>query len=131
MQMPLSEREQRLLEEMERNLYHHDADVVSAGSASRLRPNYRAMVLGALLALLGIGALIAGVVLRQALIGALGFVLVLAGVSIALRPSKVERTGSADRGPANASSASSGSQAGQSTTFMDRINDRWNRRQDL
>jgi len=44
-EMPLSEQEQRLLDEMERNLYRNDADFVAAVSG-RGRPNYRSIVLG-------------------------------------------------------------------------------------
>ena len=55
--MPLSEQEQRLLEEMERNLYRNDADFVAAvGGVRGRRPNYRAIVLGVLLAVAGVGA---------------------------------------------------------------------------
>jgi len=49
--MPLSEHEQRLLDEMERNLYGHDADVTSTAFVGMPRPNYRAIVLGVILAL--------------------------------------------------------------------------------
>ena len=71
--MPLSEQEQRLLEEMERNLYRNDADFVHAvGGVRGRRPNYRAIVLGVLLAVAGVGALIAGVALQLLIVGILG-----------------------------------------------------------
>ena len=72
--MPLSEQEQRLLEEMERNLYRNDADFVHAvGGVRGRRPNYRAIVLGVLLAVAGVGALIAGVALQLLIVGVIGF----------------------------------------------------------
>ena len=40
--MPLSEHEQRLLEEMERNLYHHDADFVATVGNRRGKPKAKA-----------------------------------------------------------------------------------------
>ena len=61
-EMPLSEQEQRLLDEMERHLLHNDADVVSAPSGDRAL-SYRNLVYGALLLLAGVGGLIVGVVL--------------------------------------------------------------------
>ena len=48
--MPLSEHEQRLLEEMERSLYNNDADFVATVSPRGARPNYRRIALGALIA---------------------------------------------------------------------------------
>ena len=87
--MPLSEQEQRLLEEMERNLYKNDADfVATVGGAGRGRPNYRSIVLGILLAVAGVAGLIAGVALQLLIVGVLGFALMFAGVLIAITPSK-------------------------------------------
>jgi len=42
--MPLSEHEQRLLEEMERSLYQNDADFVAKVGGKRARPAYRSIV---------------------------------------------------------------------------------------
>ena len=46
--MPLSEQEQRLLEEMERSLYHNDADFVAGPSGRHGRPTYTMIVTGVL-----------------------------------------------------------------------------------
>ena len=125
--MPLSEQEQRLLEEMERNLYRNDADFVHAvGGVRGRRPNYRAIVLGVLLAVAGVGALIAGVALQLLIIGILGFALMFAGVLIAITPSK---RGAAAAAPAEPS-ASTAKAKRSSGGFMDRLNDRWDRRQE-
>ena len=51
--MPLSEHEQRLLEEMERSLYQNDADFVAKVGGRRGKPAYRTIVLGILLAIVG------------------------------------------------------------------------------
>jgi hypothetical protein len=124
--MPLSEQEQRLLEEMERNLYRNDADFVHAvGGVRGRRPNYRAIVLGVLLAVAGVGALIAGVALQLLIVGIIGFALMFAGVLISITPSK-RGIMAAAQGESTASSRSGRSSAG----FMDRLNDRWDRRQD-
>lgn len=125
--MPLSEQEQRLLEEMERSLYHNDVDFVSTVGVTRLRPNYRSVVLGVLIAVGGIGALIAGVALQQLWLGVLGFIVMFAGVLIAITP------GGGVRGSAGAAGRP-GPRSGRGTKsnrgFMDRLNDRWDRRQD-
>jgi hypothetical protein len=125
--MPLSEQEQRLLEEMERNLYKNDADfVATVGGGGRGRPNYRAIVLGVLLAVAGAGALIGGVASQLTIVGVLGFALMFVGVLVAITPSK--RGGAAPSTmPASGGSAKSANpQAG----FMDRLNERWDRRQE-
>jgi hypothetical protein len=60
--MPLSEQEQRLLDEMERNLYHHEADDV-AKVGSRGRASYTAIALAIIGGVLGIVLLIVGALL--------------------------------------------------------------------
>jgi hypothetical protein len=126
--MPLSEHEQRLLEEMERSLYQNDADFVATVGARRGRPAYRSIVLGILVAVIGVGVLIAGVTFRIPIVGILGFVVMFAGVLLAIAPGK--RSASA-AGPATASAA--GSAKTSKTTqagFMNKLNDRWDKRQD-
>jgi Protein of unknown function (DUF3040) len=127
--MPLSEQEQRLLEEMERSLYHNDADFVASVGASRLRPNYRSIALGVLMAVAGIAALIAGVAIHQLWLGILGFVVMFGGVLVAITPTKaVRRSAAASAGRVPRQNGSSSAASGQG--FMDRLNDRWDRRQD-
>ncbi|WP_173923867.1 DUF3040 domain-containing protein [Agromyces sp. Marseille-P2726] len=124
--MPLSEQEQRLLEEMERNLYRNDADFVHAvGGVRGRRPNYRAIVLGVLLAVAGVGALIAGVALQLLIVGIIGFALMFAGVLIAITPSKRGAPGAVPGAPQTAAKMQR-SRGG----FMDRLNERWDRRQE-
>lgn len=124
--MPLSEQEQRLLDEMERHLLRNDADVVSAPSGDRTL-SYRNLVYGALLIIVGIGALVAGVALGDILgivVGVAGFAAMFGGVLFAITP--VRRTA-----PAATRSGRDAGPAGQgSAAFMDRMNDRWDRRQD-
>jgi len=124
--MPLSEQEQRLLDEMERHLLHNDADVVSAPSGDRAL-SYRNLVYGALLLLAGIGGLIAGVIVGDIwgiIIGVVAFAAMLGGVMLAVTP--VRRPLSAVP-PENAKKRQ---QQHSSASFMDRMNDRWDRRQD-
>ncbi|WP_022883888.1 DUF3040 domain-containing protein [Glaciibacter superstes] len=124
--MPLSEQEQRLLEEMERSLYHNDADFVATVGATRLRPNYRSIALGVLLAVVGIATLIAGVALQQLWLGIVGFVVMFGGVLLALTPTRSLR-----RSAPSGRETPAGPRPGpQDSGFMDRLNDRWDRRQD-
>ena len=122
--MPLSEHEQRLLEEMERNLYQNDADFVATVSGRRGKPNYRLIVIGALLAVAGVAALVAGVIVQQPLIGVVGFGLMLGGVLMVLSPGRApsESSGATNPGPAARKPAR--------TSWMDTMTERWERRQD-
>lgn len=123
--MPLSEQEQRLLDEMERHLLHNDADVVSAPSGDRAL-SYRNLVYGALLLLAGVGGLVAGVIIGDVwgiVVGVIGFAAMLAGVMVAVTP--VRRTS-----PAAPRERSASKPTQNSASFMDRMNDRWDRRQD-
>ncbi|MBQ3358943.1 MULTISPECIES: DUF3040 domain-containing protein [Microbacterium] len=121
--MPLSEQEQRLLDEMERHLLHNDADVVSAPSGDRAL-SYRNLVYGALLVLAGVGGLVAGVIVGDVwgiVIGVVGFAAMLAGVMLAVTP--VRRSA-----PAATPSEKPAAKRQDSASFMDRMNDRWDRR---
>lgn len=113
--MPLSEHEQRLLDEMERNLYGGDADVVSA-RGERLRPNYRFVTLGAIVAVVGVAVMIVGVMTQVVIVGVFGFVLAFVGAIVASRPST---TVSAAK-----------PQPARRTGFMQRMEQQWDDRQD-
>lgn len=124
--MPLSEHEQRLLDEMERSLYHGDGDVVASVGSRRGRPPYRAIVLGVLIAVVGIATLVTGVFLQLPIVGILGFVVMLVGVLLAIAPSsRASAPGRLDDSP-------SGSRPGRAprSGFMDRLGERWDRRED-
>jgi hypothetical protein len=125
--MPLSEQEQRLLEEMERSLYHNDADFVATVSGRRSRPNYTMVVVGVLVIVLGIAALAAGVITKLAVIGILGFAIMIVGALLIFSP----RGGTPEPAPsAGSRGASRGPSAKRpSSSFMDRVNERWEKRQ--
>lgn len=123
--MPLSEHEQRLLEEMERSLYQNDADFVAKVGGTRARPAYRSIVLGVLVAVVGVTVLVTGVFVQLPIVGILGFVVMFGGVLLAIAPGK--------RVAIDPDAAATG-KAGRPTRgqpgFMDRMNDRWDKRQD-
>ncbi|NQX28741.1 DUF3040 domain-containing protein [Microbacteriaceae bacterium VKM Ac-2854] len=126
--MPLSEHEQRLLDEMERNLYQNDADFVAAVGNRRGKTNYRAIVLGVLLAIVGLAVLVTGVIVRQPIVGIVGFALMLGGVIVAMRPTH----GSGDELPdlSSGSTPRPARGANPQSGFMDRLNERWDNRGD-
>jgi hypothetical protein len=122
--MPLSEQEQRLLEEMERSLYQNDSDFVARVTRRAGRPTYTSITLGVLGALAGVAIIIVGLVIREPWIGIVGFVLMLAGSLWALRPGLSVRGPGAGQVP---KAKSAGAPRG-SSSFMDRMNDRWDKR---
>jgi len=117
--MPLSEQEQRLLDEMERSLYHGDGDFVASVGRTRGGVNYTALVGGVLLALGGIGVLLAGVALHAWIVGVLGFIAMFAGVLVAVgNPGRrTLRAGGRGYAPVR-----------RRGRFMDRLAERWERR---
>jgi hypothetical protein len=120
--MPLSEQEQRLLDEMERHLMRNDADVVSAPRGGRSL-SYRNIVYGTILVLLGLGGLIFGVSQQLIFVGVIGFVVMLGGVLLAVTPARGAGKPRVERDPGKPSRTSHG------PSFMDRMNDRWDKRQ--
>ena len=83
--MPLSDREKRLLEEMEAALLTEDPRLVSAlSSKSPVSPSRNRIMLGAGLLLLGLVTLFGGLIAQVTPIGILGFVIALSGVITAI-----------------------------------------------
>ncbi|MEV8254161.1 DUF3040 domain-containing protein [Rhodoglobus sp. NPDC076762] len=123
--MPLSEQEQRALDEMERSLYQNDADFVSTVSPRKGKPNYRMMVIGVLVGVAGIIALLTGVIIQQPLIGVLGFIVMFVGVLLFVSPPRTAEESELFGAPAG----SANKPTKRSTSFMATINERWDRRQ--
>jgi len=124
--MPLSEHEQRLLDQMERALASEDPKFASTLRGS-VRGTVRKQVAvpGAGLAVLGIvaglAALIASVTLNLAAVGIIGFVAVVAGLSLLLTRARERKVLSPDAKAPNKS---------QHPGFLQGLEDRWDRRQD-
>lgn len=126
--MPLSEYEQRVLEEMEQQLRSDDPKLAKAiaGGAPR-RPLQ--VVLGGLVVLAGVGLLFAGLYSGEIWVGILGFLAMFGGVLVAMRR---------PRGAAAPAAGSSDQTGGnvrplrprRGSSFMDRLEERWDRRRD-
>lgn len=124
--MPLSEHEQRLLDQMERQLYADDPKLASTLRGAKSGGHDRTrLFLGAGAVLLGMGLLVGGVAAPFWPLGVLGFIVMLGGgwlVSTGWQPGTVSRA----TGETNPSPQKSKARPG----FMDRIEERWDRRRD-
>jgi hypothetical protein len=125
--MPLSEHEQRLLDQMERQLYADDPKLASAlrGGPGKGHGRLR-LLLGGLVLLVGMGLLVGGAAAPFWPLGVLGFVVMLGGgwlVSSGWLPKAAVRgaPNSPNPGPSKAKTRPG---------FMDRIEERWDRRRD-
>ncbi len=122
--MPLSEHEQRLLDQMEKALYAEDPKfATSLRSSPAVRAARGRAALGFLAVLAGVGLLIGGVSADVIALGVAGFIVMLAGAVIAYSAftrRAAEADGEAEPAP--------GRPATKSPGFMDRMEDRWRRR---
>jgi len=121
--MALSEREQRLLEEMERNLLQHEADVVAPGANRGL--HFGSLFLGIVIAAVGLGAVVAAIAFKAPWIGVIGFAVIVVGILVAMRRTVPD----APEGLDGARPGSGGSRP-QRSSFMSSFEDRWERRND-
>ncbi|GAB1330172.1 DUF3040 domain-containing protein [Streptomyces sp. NPDC093260] len=125
--MPLSEHEQRMLEQMERALYAEDPKFASALEGSGLRTYTRRRVYQAVAGfLVGIALLMAGVVTQQTWVSVVGFLVMLGCAVLAVtgwrkapKPGEQPVGGPPGRRPVRAK-----------RSMMDRIEERWQRRRD-
>lgn len=120
--MPLSEHEQRLLDQMERALASEDPRFMSTFTSARIRPAAPKNLGFAVIAVLvGIGLLFGGVIAMQPAIGIVGFVVIVAGITVA-----VSSLGS--RGEKSETATSTPKQ--NRSSFMQGLEERWDRRND-
>ena len=125
--MPLSEHEQRLLEQMERALYAEDpafANNLRTTTAGRGSRGKAAM--GVLAIFAGMGLVLAGVAMMIIALGVVGFVVMLLGAALtyAAFRTPVVVAGSAEGAPSKPAAKSKPAKPG----FMDRMEERWRER---
>lgn len=129
--MPLSEHEQRLLEQMERALYAEDPKFAS----SLQRPTFKGaskgrLTIGVLVLLAGLGLLVTGVAVKIAPLGIVGFIAMLGGVVLAFsgaRTENAEESGATGQATKKATNRTPKSDGGG---FMGRMEDRWRHRRE-
>jgi Protein of unknown function (DUF3040) len=137
--VPLSKREQRQLEQIERGLRGDDPRFADAVAAADPRVHYRRRVIGAALGLVvGVGLLLAGVVIDVIPVALAGFVVMLvcslwavtsyrrmAGITAGRVPARGRGAGQGRRA---AKGGRGGRQAGSG--LMGRLEERWRHRQE-
>ena len=137
--MPLSEHEQRQLEQIEQALRADDRRFANAVHATDPRVHYRRRVIAAALGfLIGVGLLVAGVVINVILIGVAGFMVMLAcsmwavtsyrrmtGEANGRVPAKGRRSGKERRGTRD---RRAGKRSGSG--LMKRLEERWRHRRE-
>lgn len=139
--MPLSEHEQRLLEQMERALYAEDPKfATNMRSAKASAGDRRRVAIGVVALLIGLGLLVAGVAAKLVIIGVVGFLAMLGGLWLAISamsPGKevpANAEGTDPTAPTDISSRRTGrgpkskQRSGESLT--DRMEARWRKRRE-
>lgn len=123
--MPLSDHEQRLLDQLEAQLHAEDPKFANALATDPARSySTRRIVVGVLVLIVGIVVLLGGVALSQGamavgiVVGVFGFLLMGAGVFIAV--SKPKFAAAAQSAPRSSTKQKSG--------FMNNLEERWEER---
>jgi hypothetical protein len=118
--MPLSEHEQKVLEDMERALTAEDPKLVSTltggRQAERIRPR---IALAVAMVILGIGTLLGGLVTKLTYVGVIGFALALAGIYLAI-----------SRGRTSVPKLAKQNRPNARLTFIQRLEERWDHREE-
>ena len=126
--MPLSEHEQRLLEQMEKALYAEDPKFATAlRQNSGTKPNRGRAALGVIAFLLGVLIMMVGAVSSLVVVGVLGFVVMLMGALLTYAGFRAK--------PAAAEATGEGNPRHPSTKrnkpgLSSRLEDRWRRRRE-
>ena len=132
--MPLSDHEQRLLEQMERALYAEDPKFASALRGSDLRRMHRRRVLKAAAGVfVGIALLLTGVIVPLVPLGVLGSVVMIMSALLAIHSWRqipgAESQAAAEAAGRPAPQGRSRAPRG-SRPLMQRLEERWNRRRE-
>lgn len=128
--MPLSEHEQRLLDQIERALYAEDPKFASSVRGARLRrPSRRRRLQGIALFVLGVALLVLGVILPLKpggvpVVSLLGFLVMFLGALLTL--SAMRRGGEGEEGAPE--SEGGGTPKARRSSFSQRMEDRFRKR---
>jgi hypothetical protein len=139
--VPLSEEEQRMLEQLEQALAAEDPKFASTLRGSSARSHHRRVAIGGgVVFLLGIVLLMTGVIMPATVVSVAGFVLMLGGAYFGLtawrrssQPEPLYVVGSSDKPKGKTKtkgSSKSRPRPQASGSFMERIEERWRRRRE-
>ncbi|GAB3205787.1 DUF3040 domain-containing protein [Marinactinospora thermotolerans] len=127
--MPLSEHEQRMLDQIERALYAEDPKFANTVRQTNPQVHYKRWIIKASIGfVLGICLLMGGVIVQQPIVGALGFVVMLACTLWGL--SGWRRVSGGGASEANTPAAQPKQRRQQRPGMMSRFEERWRRRQE-
>ena len=127
--MPLSDHEQRLLEQMERAPSADDPKLASAMRGSnRAQAARRRLLVGGVALVVGLVLLVIGVAVREVWIGAGGFVIMLAGTVWAFSPPRAAPAPSAAPPGTGQGRLRAVRNPAARSGFMARMEERWERR---
>ncbi len=123
--MPLSDEEARLLHQLEQSLAAEDPDFASTLRGSKFMAHNRRVAVGAVLGFIaGLVLLLAGAVTAQTWLGVVGFVAMLSTSYLFLNAWKRGIGGQVEDRPTSKAGGK------PSSTFVDRMEERWQRRRD-
>lgn len=132
--MPLSDHEQRMLDQIESALYAEDPKFASSVRGGGLRaPTARRRLQGAVLFVMGLGMLVSGVALKATMIGSFpilsvfGFMVMFVGVVYAITGSRRSPASPAHAGPRSGGPGQRRAK-GAGGSFTSRMEDRFRRR---
>jgi hypothetical protein len=136
--VPLSEHEQRLLEQMERALYAEDPKFASTLRGSDLRGHYRRRaLLGIIGVVIGLVLLPVGIAGKLVVLSIVGFLIMLGSAIWAVTswrkapaPGETGITVQPGKGGAAATGRRGKKAKGPKVRYMDRLEERWRRRRD-
>jgi hypothetical protein len=125
--MPLSDHEQRLLDEIEQALYAEDPKFVSSVRSVRAHSTRRRSLLwGGLGTLVGVGLVLVGLIASIIALSVVGFVLVVGSVGLAIQSLRRPQSVSVGRGGSTRSSKRpASSKHGLRARMEERINRRF------
>lgn len=142
--MPLSEHEQRVLQQMEKALYAEDprlASTLKSSARAGHALDRRRVVLGVVGALAGLALVVLGVMSQTIWVGAIGFLLMVLGGAWAAKPQARPRSGAGGGRPRGGGHGGGGGRGGgggggrpatprPSGTFMERMEQQWDKRRE-
>jgi hypothetical protein len=114
--MALSDREQRLLDELERGLYESDPNLATKISSGGSRTPAR-LISGLAISLIGVSLILFAVIIQVAFFGVFAFLVMLTGLIVASSNTKAQ------------TSSKSSSNAGAKPQARNLFEERWQRRQ--
>ncbi|MFW5417371.1 DUF3040 domain-containing protein [Nocardiopsis sp. CNT-189] len=125
--MPLSEHEQRMLDQIEQALYAEDPKFANTVRQTNPMVHYKRWIIKASIGfVVGICVLMGGMILQQPVVGALGFIIMLACALLGLSGWRKGAGGAQGAATAKGSKPARKERPG----MMHRFEERWRRRQE-